>query len=149
MRTFFTLVLLLLTATIASAENLLDHYTWRNRVLLIFTPDQNHPEFVAQNRILDSAGAGLGDRDLVVLRMVPEAAISIDHQPSHENNSQSIYQDFSIKNNVFRVLLIGKDGSIKLTRTGAVSESDLFELIDSMPMRQWEMPTRSSSDNGD
>ena len=149
MRNLFTLVLLLLTTTTASADNLLDRYTWRNRVLLIFTPDQAHPEFVAQNRILDSAKAGLGDRDLVVLRMMPEAAISIDYRPSQENNSQSIYQDFSIKKDDFRVLLIGKDGTLKLTRTGAVSESDLFELIDSMPMRQWEMQSRGTSDNGD
>lgn len=148
MRTLCTLVLLLLTTTTASADNLLDHYTWRNRVLLIFTPDRAHPEYVAQNRILDSAGAGLGDRDLVVLRMMPAAAISIDYQPSHENDSRSIYQDFSIKNDDFRVLLIGKDGTLKLTRTRAVSRSDLFELIDSMPMRQREMQTRGSSDNG-
>ena len=39
----------------------------------------------------------------------------------------------------FRILLIGKDGGIKYESKRSVSLIQLFELIDSMPMRQDEM----------
>ena len=38
-----------------------------------------------------------------------------------------------------RILLIGKDGGIKYESKRSVSLIQLFELIDSMPMRQDEM----------
>jgi hypothetical protein len=36
-------------------------------------------------------------------------------------------------------VLVGKDGGVKLERSGPVSLSVIFALIDSMPMRQREM----------
>ena len=41
-----------------------------------------------------------------------------------------------------RVVLVGKDGGIKLSSRQAVSAGRLFGLIDSMPMRQDEMRRR-------
>lgn len=148
MRLFFTLALIMLnpTLTTASADAaLLDSYTWHNRLLLIFSPSQDHPEFIAQNKGLATVEAGLVDRDLVVLRMMPGAAVTIDNNVSNTGNSDTFYQDFAIETGEFRVLLIGKDGTLKLTRSSAVVTTDLFELIDSMPMRQMEMQSHDSS----
>jgi len=148
MRMHFILGALLISSTMtaASADSaLLDRYTWSNRLLLIFTPDQNHPEYIAQNRGLASVEAGLIDRDLVVFRMMPGEAVTIDNNLANASNSAAIYRDFAIETSEFRVLLIGKDGTLKLTRSTAVGTNDLFELIDSMPMRQLEMQTQGSS----
>ena len=41
-----------------------------------------------------------------------------------------------------QVLLIGKDGGVKLRSTEPVSTDELFALIDSMPMRRREMEER-------
>ena len=145
MRLLFTLALVMSNPTlaIASADGaLLDSYTWHNRLLLIFTPFQNHPEFIAQNRDLATVEADLVDRDLVVLRMMPGAAVTIDNNVLNTSNSDTFYQNFAIETGEFRVLLIGKDGTLKLTRSSAVITTDLFELIDSMPMRQMEMRSR-------
>jgi len=43
----------------------------------------------------------------------------------------------------FQVLLIGKDGGVKLRSSEPVSMKDLFGLIDSMPMRQQEMESKN------
>ena len=43
----------------------------------------------------------------------------------------------------FRVVLIGKDGGVKLRQEEPISVADLFALIDSMPMRKQEMRQRS------
>ena len=40
---------------------------------------------------------------------------------------------------VFRVRLVGKDGGVRLDRDKPVSTSELFSLIDAMPMRRAEM----------
>ena len=146
MRTRLILALVLLNSTMATADSvLLDSYTWHNRLLLIFTPDQGHPEFIAQNEELARVGAELIDRDLVIFRMMPGEAVTIDNNISRESNSNGIYRDFAIDTSEFRVLLIGKDGTLKLTRPVAVGTTDLFELIDSMPMRQMEMQTQGTS----
>ena len=148
MRTLFTLLLLVMNPTLAAASAdsaLLDSYTWRNRLLLIFTPDQDHPEYIAQNSGLAGVGSDLIDRDLVVLRLMPAQAVTIDGDISRGSNSNAIYRDFAIDTSEFRVLLIGKDGTLKLNRPAAVDAIDLFELIDSMPMRQMEMQTRGTS----
>ncbi len=39
----------------------------------------------------------------------------------------------------FQVLLIGKDGGIKMRSATPVAAEDILSLIDSMPMRQQEM----------
>jgi len=43
---------------------------------------------------------------------------------------------------VFRVRLVGKDGSVKLDRGEPVGTTTLFSLIDAMPMRRAEMSGR-------
>ena len=152
MRMHFILGALLISSTMtaASADSaLLERYTWSNRLLLIFTPYPDHPEFIAQNRILATVEADLIDRDLVVFRMMPGEAVTFDNNLSNASNSTAIYRDFAIETREFRVLLIGKDGTLKLTRSTAVGATDLFALIDSMPMRQMEMQTQGSSSDRD
>lgn len=124
---------------------LLEDYSWRNRVLLIFTPNHDHPEFIAQQEILAKAAPGLTERDLVVLSMMPGHDVNIDGKPAPEISSGSVYRNYSIKPDTFRVLLVGKDGTLKLTQPAAVATETLFNLIDSMPMRQLEMQTRDAS----
>lgn len=44
-----------------------------------------------------------------------------------------------VKKSDFRVLLIGLDGGKKLDQTKMLSVKKLFNIIDSMPMRQAEI----------
>ena len=136
------LMLNLFSQSPVAGNDLLERYTWQSRVLLVFTPNRDHPGFIAQQKILDASAAELRDRDLVVLQLLPGHSITIDGKPSSAISADSIYRDFSIDPASFKVLLIGKDGTLKLTRTSAVNSKELFDLIDSMPMRQLEMKTR-------
>ena len=127
-----------------AGDDLLERYTWQNRVLLVFTPNRDHPGFIAQKKILAASGPGLKDRDLIVLYLLPGHSVSVDGIPSPAISTDSIYRDFSIEPGSFKVLLIGKDGTLKLTRTSAVNSKALFDLIDSMPMRQLEMQSKAA-----
>ncbi len=136
------LMLNLFSQSPVAGNDLLERYTWQSRVLLVFTPNRDHPGFIAQQKILDASAAELKDRDLVVLQLLPGHSVTIDGKPSSAISADSIYRDFSIDPASFKVLLIGKDGTLKLTRTSTVNSKELFDLIDSMPMRQLEMKTR-------
>lgn len=74
----------------------------------------------------------LRDRDLVVIDF------DTVHRPA--NLLQSRYK---VARNAFTVLLIGKDGGIKLRSVEPVRPERLFAIIDAMPMRQEEMHRRS------
>ena len=120
-------------------EDLLERYTWQNRLLLLFAPHADDSRLREQQEILASNAAGLTERDIVILRLLPDSEPSIDNQPAIGVDSTRIYRDFAIEPGDFRLLLIGKDGTLKLSSDLPVTTSRLFDLIDSMPMRQWEM----------
>jgi bifunctional DNA-binding transcriptional regulator/antitoxin component of YhaV-PrlF toxin-antitoxin module len=53
--------------------------------------------------------------------------------------SQSLRKKFNIPRGEFAIILVGKDGGIKLNRAEHSQLNDIFALIDAMPMRQEEM----------
>ena len=53
--------------------------------------------------------------------------------------SASLRKQFDIPQKTFTLILLGKDGSIKLKRNDRVKLDEIFTLIDSMPMRKEEM----------
>ncbi len=127
-----------MTMTLPAAADPLQVYTWENRLLLIFTPAQDDPGYLRQQRDLDQVRAGLIERDLIVFHLRPGTEAMIGNEKAGFMSAQ-IYRDYAIDPARFAVVLVGKDGSPKLIRDTAVSSETLFDLIDSMPMRQWEM----------
>ena len=117
---------------------LMKSYSWQNRVLLVFTPDLAASDFVEQNSILKQVRPGLLDRDIVVVRVSADDAVSIDEQTS-PLSATSFYRHYDAQTPDFTVILIGKDGGIKLRQQRPISSEALFGLIDAMPMRQQEM----------
>ncbi|MCU0357384.1 MAG: DUF4174 domain-containing protein [Cyclobacteriaceae bacterium] len=67
------------------------------------------------------------ERDLDVLHvyLLPERA--------------KLYKRYNIPFGEYRVVLVGKDRGAKLISDDLVNPRQIFDLIDSMPMRQWEM----------
>jgi hypothetical protein len=59
-----------------------------------------------------------------------------------QERAKKIRSRFQISREGFEILLIGKDGTVKLRSDKPVSSEDLFALIDSMPMRKREMRNR-------
>lgn len=53
---------------------------------------------------------------------------------------------FSLATNFEGVLLIGKDGGIKLKKPFIVKPQTIFDLVDSMPMRRAEMRSKYQND---
>jgi hypothetical protein len=112
----------------------LDPYRWKNRVLLIFTPDLPYNRLVDQLSFLDAERAGLADRDLKVLVLTPKGNIEFSAA-----DSRHLYEVYKVGKETFMVILVGKDGTAKLRTKQPIAPAVLFDTIDAMPMRQAEI----------
>jgi len=138
MRTFTLFTLLLTSANVISAEadTVMHDFAWQNRVLLIFSPVHDSVMFNKQNILLSRAADGLSERDVVVIHI--SDSVSIDQKP-HTAAAGGFLQRYHVNQDEFRIILVGKDGTVKLDQATPVTMNTLFTLIDAMPMRQKEM----------
>jgi hypothetical protein len=121
----------------------LTQFQWKNRLLLLFAPDSSHPSFQhLQNQIIDQKSE-VKDRDLVVFSVLVEGSSQMNTTPIDRREAESIRERFAVPPNDFRLILIGKDGGIKLKREDPVDLAEVFGLIDSMPMRINEMQQKN------
>ncbi|MFC1579482.1 DUF4174 domain-containing protein [Thermodesulfobacteriota bacterium] len=117
----------------------LEEYQWKNRVLIIFTDSEDTPPFNAQMRILGEEKDGLLDRDLIIVEVLEKGNSRCGEIQIAAQAAEKLRKQFQVTPGLFQVLLLGKDGGIKLRRGEPVLAKDLFGIIDSMPMRQQEM----------
>jgi len=120
----------------------LDALRWKNRVLVLFSPSESDASFQSQKKGLASSAEGIVDRDLVILEIIEQGQSRAGNQLLSEKSVQAAHKKLGVQAGSFQVLLIGKDGGVKLRSSGPVSMKDLFGLIDSMPMRQQEMDNK-------
>ena len=123
----------------------LQSYTWKNRLILLFTPSVDHPAYQRQLNSLGRHTYALQDRDLKVLHAAAAGEINVPahqsqlHRRFPDKQSQKIYSEFDVSADSFTLLLIGKDGTVKMRRTRLVDPQVIFDRIDQMPMRRREM----------
>ena len=129
----------------ASSLNL-SQFQWKNRLLFLFAPDRNHPDFDTLQKSLASRQADVADRDLVVFEIIQSGPSSMRAKHLDSQSSQSLRDQFGVRPGDFAVILIGKDSGIKLNRREQTDLKDIFDLIDAMPMRQVEMRQKSQID---
>ena len=102
----------------------LNWYLWKNRIILTFADDEDHPDLIKLKAEMKENDCEILNRNLLHF---------------HFSNDGKIGNIKIKKDQSFRILLIGRDGGIKYESKQSVSLIQLFELIDSMPMRQDEM----------
>ncbi len=95
--------------------------------LVVVVARPGDPRINQQHAALERAGDALRERDVVVQDITPETARR--QRPELAVGPTTI----------FEVLLVGKDGGVKLRREQPVAASEIVALIDTMPMRRQEM----------
>ncbi len=124
----FSGILLLSFITIMIPKELqgieLSRYLWKNRIILTFADDEGHPDLIKLKVEMNENDCEILNRDLLHFHLSNDG----------KTGNLTIKSDLS-----FRIFLIGKDGGIKYESNQFVSLIQLFDLIDSMPMRQDEM----------
>ncbi|WP_210423751.1 DUF4174 domain-containing protein [Croceivirga thetidis] len=113
----------LLFSHMAFSQSLAD-YQWKNRILVLVAKTENS-SLLAQRKSFSTLKKELVERDLVLLEL--------------SSDKKELKERFDISERFEGVLLIGKDGGLKLKKQFFVDPKDVFALIDSMPMRRAEM----------
>ena len=106
-------------------------HLWKRRVILTFSASQSTPERILLLKQIEQYPCEFDDRQMVHIDLI---AGSSDHQ--------LLSNKFSVPKKDFNLVLLGKDGDVKLL-TSQPSLETLLTLIDTMPMRKREMRTGS------
>ena len=143
-----TTLLLFVVVTMSAQANGQDEirlkdYQWKNRLILAFSPSAEDPGYKALEKEIAVQAEEVIDRDLLVCHILQTGEIRLGESSLPTGSGDHLRESFAIRPGRFTVLLIGKDGGVKLRREGGVKLGEIFSLIDTMPMRQREMREKS------
>lgn len=111
----------------------LSQFVWEKRPIIIFADSPADPNFDQQMEYLDARTDELRERDIVVLT---------DTDPSVQSALRT-----KLRPRGFMLVLIGKDGGVKLRKPFPWDVRELSRTIDKMPVRQREIRERRASDS--
>ena len=123
-----------------SSDNFsLEDYKWKNRILLVFSPNTYNSDYRDQMKSLQSFKGGVQERDLEVFYALDQSSPTTKGQVLSDDATVNLQNRFDVSSADFAVILIGKDGTEKLRTQEALSMEKLFDTIDAMPMRKLEI----------
>ena len=132
MKKISLIILLIIFPVMLINSSPLDKYLWKNRVVVTFSPSKNNTE---RNYFVNSINRNLckfNSRNIIHIDFI------FNENDQEIENFESSFENISLSTSEFRLILIGKDGGIKLN-SRKISLEEIFSLIDTMPMRQEEM----------
>ena len=106
-------------------EHDLNEFVWEKRPIVVFADSPNDPAFAEQMELLRDRRDDLEERDVVVLT---------DTDPSARSDLRR-----KLRPRGFALVLIGKDGGVKLRKPKPWDVRELSRVIDKMPMRIQEI----------
>ena len=109
-------------------SNNLSDFLWQARPIVVFADSENDPRFEQQIALLEEQAEALAERDVVVLTDTDASVISDLRK--------------ELRPRGFMMVLIGKDGGIKLRKASPWDVREVSRVIDKMPMRQREVRER-------
>ena len=121
----------------------LSQFQWKNRLLFLFAPNRSHPLFDVLQKSIATQQAEVADRDLVIFEILESGTSRLDTSDLGPQVAQSLRDKFDVSPGRFVLILVGKDGSVKLNRQEQTRLGDIFALIDAMPMRMEELRQKS------
>ncbi len=109
----------------------LNEFIWKKRPIVVFADSPNDPLFEEQMELLLARPDALRDRDVVILT---------DTDPSARSDLR-----MKLRPRGFMLVLIGKDGGIKLRKPFPWDVREISRSIDKMPIRQREIRNQKNS----
>ncbi len=119
------------TVQIDAIDADLNDFLWLARPVVIFADTPNDPRFAEQIELLRARAGELAERDVVVLT---------DTDPAARSDIRT-----KLRPRGFMLVLIGKDGGVKLRKPSPWDVRELTRVIDKMPLRQQEVRERRTA----
>jgi hypothetical protein len=113
------------------------------RPLLVFSPRANDPRLMQQGAILDADADDMMDRFVMLTPVLTDSKdyrspLDAPYVVLSAQQSKVIRERFHVSEDRFLVLLLGEDGTVKLSSSLPIPASRLNELIDATPERRSE-----------
>lgn len=112
-------------------DGALDAFLWHKRPIVVFADSPEDPRFQDQMQRLEKGAADLLDRDVIVLT---------DTDPSKQSALRK-----ALRPRGFMLVIVGKDGGVKLRKPHPWSVRELNRTIDKFPSRLREVEERRGS----
>ena len=113
-------------------------HRWQHRLVLVFAPATSDTDYNAQLAILAGREPDNDDRDLLIGTFPAQGTGQFNDQEIAPDAIATLRQQLAVQEDGFSVLLLGKDGGVKLRADRPLSAEQIFTTIDRMPMRQQE-----------
>lgn len=127
---------LTLAAAVQPQPNAIDAREAEPRLIVVFAPSRDDPRLIRQQALLRQSGASLGERDVHIIEVVGDTvAGAYDY-------AAALRQRYAVPRSRFGVVLVGRDGGVKLRSAEAIVPRQIERTIDAMPMRRREIAER-------
>lgn len=123
---------------------MLKKHLWKERIVLVFSQDEENIETKAQLSLFGLDESGMKERHLVVYQIYDNTGKNPQKTALNTKEIAALRQHYQPRLDGFTVILIGKDGGEKLRKNSILALQDLFDTIDAMPMRQSEMKRKNN-----
>lgn len=117
---------------IEAADVTAEEFLWQARLIVVFADSALDPRFADQIAKLEVGAEALLERDVVVIT---------DTDPA---NASALREDLRPRG--FMMVLIGKDGVIRLRKPFAWDVREISRSIDKIPLRQQEVRDRRAAE---
>jgi hypothetical protein len=117
----------------------LDQYRWQKRVLVVSAAASDDERLKEQLANVSSTAAEFADRDMALVALLGDGMSMAEDRKLRDSEADRVRTTLGIDTGIFAVKLIGKDGSVKLSKESVTSMNEIYALIDTMPMRRKEM----------
>ncbi|MDD9911258.1 MAG: DUF4174 domain-containing protein [Ahrensia sp.] len=144
-----SIVVMLASTFPAAAADPLAGLQWEARPLLLFAKSRSDASLDKQIDLLRERRPDLRERQMVVFRTAgnEDTRAAIGYVDLPRGAARSLRRRFEPRPNGLTVILVGKDGTEKGRWERVVEPDEIFELVDSMPMRQREAQGQSATTN--
>lgn len=112
-------------APVAAESVSLGDFLWKRRPVVVFADSPNDPAFVTQLQLLAADPAELIRRDVIIL---------VDTDPANPSEVRR-----KLRPRGFSMVLLDKDGAVKLRKPLPWSVREIVRAIDKFPLRQEEI----------
>ena len=130
-------------AVASTSDSPLDALRWERRLLVVLAPTADDTRIGEQLSLLAAAQDGATERHVTPVVLWPSGG-HLNGELLSAAEAEAAWAQLHDQG-PFAVLLVGKDGTVKSRTTQPTDMAPLFELIDTMPMRQREQAQASGA----
>jgi NADH dehydrogenase [ubiquinone] 1 alpha subcomplex assembly factor 1 len=120
----------------------LEQYRWEKRVIVVSASAPDEPQLLELQNAVTESEKEFDDRELVLITLLNTGDSTADDRVLTAGEVAQTREKLGITGAAFALRLIGKDGTVKLSRDSVGPVDEIYALIDTMPMRRREMSGR-------